>query len=80
MNEHKAFWTLEGASGIRMMLNRLKIPGVVFFCKYGILFPPNVPIDTVVGRGIRSLRKYENEEEPSQEDIDSFHSLYIKEL
>ena len=74
--EHKAFWTFDYFIHFRLMLNKLKLPGVVFFSpKSGVFMPTDVEATTVVGRGIRL--KGVNEK-PTQEQIDQVHDLYMK--
>lgn len=53
-NEHKALCTFDKFLNIRLFLNKLKIPGVIYWCRYGLLFPPGIQMDTIVGRGLRS--------------------------
>ena len=58
MNEHQAFKTVDGMKTLRLFLNKLKIPGVIFWGKLGIGFPPNVKLETVIGKGIKGDRVY----------------------
>ena len=58
MNEHKAFSTLDVKLKWRLFLNKLKIPAVIYWCRYWIAFPPNIPMHTVVGKGIKSEKVY----------------------
>ena len=58
MNEHKAFKTYEGFKTLRLFLNKLKIPGAIYWGSYGLLFPPSQVLDTVIGRAIKSDIKY----------------------
>ena len=44
MNEHKTYWTMEKGLKYRMLLNKIKIPAVVYFCRYGLFLPPNVQL------------------------------------
>jgi 2-acylglycerol O-acyltransferase 2 len=53
-NEHKAFHTLDRFPSLRLLLNRLKIPSVLFFSPSSWCFiPTNLEIYSVVGRGIK---------------------------
>lgn len=55
MNEHKAFWTFEPWLKFRLFLNRLKIPGVLFWNKWtGVLLPPWLNLHLIIGRSIRT--------------------------
>ena len=69
---------MEGGLKIRMLLNKIKCPGVIFCSKYGLLFPPNIKINTIVGKGIKSDKIYDDESEPTAEEINSFHEKYLK--
>lgn len=57
MNEHKSMWTLDRFLGLRLMLNSVKIPGVIYWGKWGLLFPAGVKMTTIVGKGLVG-RKY----------------------
>ena len=53
-NEHKAFWTFNHFTKLRLWLNKLKFPAVVFgggFLNFYI--PLNLKIITIVGKGIK---------------------------
>lgn len=73
-------WTYDGCKKLRLLANKLKMPGVVFWSRYGIFFPPGVQLHTIVGRGVGSGKVYGQGEEPSQEDIDRVHKLYMEEI
>jgi hypothetical protein len=53
-NENKLFRTLDYFYGLRLFLNKVKIPGVVYFGKYGHPFAPekNVELKVVLGEPI----------------------------
>lgn len=55
MNEHKVFWTFDRFLKLRLFLNKVKIPGVIFWGSYGLLFPPNVKMVTIIGKGIKGM-------------------------
>lgn len=61
---------------IGLILNRFKLPGIIFVGK--LLFFPRDDVDvcTVVGKGIK-LPKIEK---PTEEDIDKYHAIYINKL
>lgn len=40
---------IEGGLKLRLLLNKLKIPGVIFYSKCGIFPNPNISVYTVVG-------------------------------
>jgi hypothetical protein len=53
-NENKLFKTVDCFYGLRLFLNKGKIPGVVYFGKYGFPFVPdsNVELKVVIGEPI----------------------------
>jgi hypothetical protein len=54
INEHKMFWTFRYFLNFRLWLNKLKIPGVIFFNLKSLGFPPtDSDYQAIVGRGIR---------------------------
>lgn len=53
----------------RIKLNQLKIPGTIFYSKYGVFPDPDVDIYVVIGKSI-PLPKIEN---PTREDINKYH-------
>lgn len=60
-NEHKAYWTLDKFTSIRLLLNKLKIPAVLFGMGFLWLYLPiDLDIINIVGRGIS--RKPENKD------------------
>ena len=73
MNEHQAFKTVDGMKTLRLFLNKLKIPGVIFWGKLGIGFPPNVKLETVIGKGIKGDRVYCENQQPTDEEINKYH-------
>jgi hypothetical protein len=64
MNEHKAMSTLDKFLPWRLMLNMAKIPAVIYWGKWGLLFPAGVKMTTVIGKGIKG-RFYSENEEPT---------------
>lgn len=42
MNEHKAMNTTDLFMNLRLLLNKIKIPGTIYWGRYGIFYPPNV--------------------------------------
>lgn len=61
---------------IGLLMNKIKFPGIFFIGKY--LFFPRCDVDvaTVIGKGIQ-FPKIEN---PTKEEIKSYHDIYIKNL
>ena len=76
--EELSYWQLDvGFNSIRLWLNKYGIPGTVFIGKYFTFLPDcNMDVTIVVGKEI-ILPKIEN---PSPEDIDKYHAIYIKDL
>jgi hypothetical protein len=51
--------TLDIFTKLRLWLNKLKIPAVVYWnIKYGVLFPPGVMLNTMIGKGIKGNKIY----------------------
>jgi hypothetical protein len=60
LNEHQAFWTFDYLLKLRMLMNKIKLPGVLFFSPKSLLFyPPSVEFITVVGKGLKG-REYKD--------------------
>ncbi len=63
-----------------MLMNKIKLPGVIFFHPITLFFyPPNLDLVTVVGKGLKG-KEYGADEEPSTEEIEDMHKKYINEL
>lgn len=61
---------------IGLFLNKFKLPGVFFFGRY-LIFPRiDIDVCACIGKAIQ-FPKIEN---PSQDDIDSYHKLYVQKL
>lgn len=53
LKEHQSFWTFEPWQKLRMILNKVKLPGVFFWNKtYGFFQPTNIDITVIKGRPI----------------------------
>jgi 2-acylglycerol O-acyltransferase 2 len=74
--ENRLFYTLNLMEQFRLMLNRFKLPGTFFFSKYLLLPNDDVDILTIIGKPI-IIPKINN---PTNEDIDKYHSIYINTL
>lgn len=76
LKEHQIYQTFDYLTKFRLLLNKIKLPGVAFWSKYGLLPDPNKELITVVGRPIQlpELKK------PSPAEIEHWHQHYIKEL
>lgn len=78
MNEHKAYSMFESFLNFRLFLNKLKLPGVLFWNKWtGILLPPWLDLHVIIGKGIK---KVVGSEGVTQALIDETHNAYIQEI
>lgn len=75
-NENKMFHCVTMFEKFRLFLNSFKIPAVIFWGKYGLFPNPNLKLYTVIGKKI----ELPFIKEPSKEDIDKYHGLYVQEL
>jgi len=72
-NENKIYYTFPYLEKLRLLLNKLKIPGVLFYSKY-LFFPDsNIDLFVVVGKPIQ----FPQISEPTQEQIDFYHKMYV---
>lgn len=78
LNEHQVLQTYDGLKGVRLFLNRFKLPATIFWSSWGIFFPPYQHFNVIIGKGIRRNRTYGPEEDPSTEEINSVHSEYVE--
>lgn len=76
LGEHQIFKTLDYFTKFRLFLNKLKLPGVVYWSKYGLLPDPNNEVITIVGRPI----KFPEVKKPTHEEIDQWHKRYVEDL
>ena len=51
--EHRAMWTFDHFLNWRLIFNKLKIPGVIYWGRWGLFFPPGVEMITIIGKGLR---------------------------
>jgi hypothetical protein len=75
-NENKIYFTVNLFENFRLFLNKLKIPGTIFFSKYLVFPGTNVDLLTVIGKPL-VLPKINK---PSVEDVEKYHKIYINEL
>ena len=63
-------------------MNKIKMPGVIFgHPRYGLLFPPNIKMDTIIGSGIDCSRFSKPADDSLLiETINKVHGMYIKEV
>jgi hypothetical protein len=75
-NENKVYFTINIFEKFRLLLNKIKLPGTIFYSKY--LFFPNSDIDlfTVIGKPVH-LPLIVN---PTPEEVDNYHKIYIDAL
>lgn len=75
-NENKIYWTINWFENFRLLLNKFKCPGTIFYGKFGFLPRNDIEIVTVIGKGI----EFPIIEKPTVEDVDKFHKLYVDTL
>jgi len=75
-NENKIYNTINVFEGLRLFLNKFKIPGTIFYGKYGPMPRTDVEIITVIGKGFE-LPLIEH---PTNEQVDQYHQMYVREL
>jgi 2-acylglycerol O-acyltransferase 2 len=75
-NENKAYYYLTFVK-LGLILNKFKIPAVMFISKFLNILPNNdVSIYFVIGKGM----KFPLNEKPTKEEIEHYHNLYIHSL
>jgi len=74
--EEQTYWALQSFRKFRLWFNKHKLPGVIFFGKYGILPNDDAELVIVVGKPLE-LPKIEN---PTSEQIDQYHTQFIQAL
>jgi hypothetical protein len=74
--EEKTYHAFTGALGLRLWLNKYKVPAVMFFSPLGLLPHWDQDLHVVVGPPVE-LPKLE---QPSQEDVNKYHALYVQAL
>lgn len=75
-NENKVYTTINILEEFRLWLNKFKIPGTLFYWKYGWLPRTDVELTIVVGKGIE-LPKIDY---PNSEQIEYYHSIYLEKI
>ena len=76
-NETKLYYTVNLFLKLRIFLNKFKIPGTFFISRFLCWIPnDNIDLLIVIGKGIQ-FPKIEN---PSLEEVNFYHNLYLKEL
>jgi hypothetical protein len=74
--EELTYWQYNFPQSIALWLNRYKIPATLFIGKYLFLPDNDIDVTVVVGKCLQ-LPKIES---PSNEEVDKYHGLYLKEL
>lgn len=76
--EERTYTALQAGQKFRVMLNKLKIPGVVFFgIPWAPLLPrPHINVTTVVGPALKPPQA----DDPSTTDVAEWHDKYISAL
>lgn len=75
-NENKMFNTVERFETFRLLLNKIKLVGVIFWSRFGILPDYHTKINTVVGKAISPIQ----DDHPSEEIINEYHVKYVESL
>lgn len=52
--------TYDGFLKLRLLFNKIKMPGVIYWSKYGPLFPPGVVMHTIIGKGLKGNKTYQS--------------------
>jgi hypothetical protein len=52
LGEHQIYQTVDSFKTLRLLANKIKLPGVFYSSKYGVLPDPNFDIYTIVGKPI----------------------------
>jgi hypothetical protein len=50
--------TFDGFLSLRLLANKLKMPGAIYWSRYGLFFPPGIKMHTIIGKGIKGSRIY----------------------
>ena len=74
--ENKLYFTINVFEKLRLMINKLKIPGALFFSPLFVLPIPNVKLSTVIGKPIILPMV----KEPTEEMVNKYHKIYMEEL
>ncbi len=75
-NENKIFYTFNYFEKFRLLLNKIKLPGTLFFSKYGIFPHTDIDLFTVIGAPLH----FPIIENPTKEDVEKYHKMYVKQL
>ncbi|KAL4497059.1 hypothetical protein ABPG72_002215 [Tetrahymena utriculariae] len=74
--ENKMFEYFEKFEEFRLLMNKVKLVGLIFWSRLGLLPEPRLKVNTVVGKAI----KLPQIAEPTAQDVDKYHTIYIEEL
>ena len=80
LKEHQLYNTFDYFTNFRLLLNKLKMPTVIFWSRFGPFLPSKVELISVVGKGIRGEKEWEEGYEPSHEEINEVHRKYKEEI
>jgi hypothetical protein len=75
-NENKIFYTFNYFENFRLLLNKMKFPGTVFFSKFGVFPHTDIDLFTVIGKPIN----FPVIRHPTKEDVEKYHKIYIDQL
>jgi len=74
--ENQIYQTVERFETFRLLLNKLKLVGVIFWSRLGFLPECHSKINTVCGKGIVLPHILE----PSDQDVEKYHAIYVETL
>lgn len=78
MGEHQAFWTFQPFVKFRLFLNKLKLPGVLWWNKKTtIALPTNLDITVIKGKPMNYVQEI-SDLGLSKELVDRVHNEYIQ--
>lgn len=74
--ENKIYNTVERFESFRLLLNKLKLVGVIFWSRLGLMPECRAKINSVVGKPIVPVQN----DNPTEKEIDELHALYVEKL
>jgi 2-acylglycerol O-acyltransferase 2 len=75
-NENKIYNTINCFEKFRLWLNKLKLPGALFYGRFFFLPKQDIELITVIGKGFE-LPVITS---PTKEEINKYHGLYVEQL
>ena len=72
--ENRVYNTVERFESFRLLLNKLKLVGVIFWSRFGIFPESRTKINSVVGKAIVPVQN----DNPTEQEIDYYHNIYVE--